>query len=351
MSERPKRNTGSEGNNAVRNSDESDACRTVEEQLVPYVKGSLAREEQVVVERHLSNCANCSRELEEAKKMIRLLSDYEEAFCPGPQEIFDVVNYGEDPTGSISRHLERCSRCRAAAEASKFLPKEITMPEHLWSRIQGKLLEEAPVRPSLETEGWFSRVRGWLSSVPRLPVMAMATAAAVGALVMILYPEPTMIGLSSVTWGDPGEEMVFKSGRTTPDSEHLAHVVTFKGFKEPLPQKRIDQLYRALKPSRELRKRLDFVTPAQVRTALKGKREFGSTSEMLADLRNKLGITKVVVSTVTQEGGSLKVASELIDTKNGEALSQSLELEAPKAELPSKLRETAYSVLEGVNEE
>jgi len=333
----------------VRDPNDFITCATVEGQLVRYVKGDLAREEAEVIERHLRACPICPRELEEVKQMTTLLNEYEESFCPEIQEIFDFVNHGLDPEGIISRHLERCARCSESAEACKFLPQEVKMPENLWNRIEQQLPQRPAVQPSHEPEGWFSQLFGWLPSLPRLPVMAMATAAAVGVLIMvhptILYPEPTMIGLSSVTWGDARDEMVFKSGRAAADRERLAHIVTFKGFKEPWPQKRIDQLYRALKPSNEMRSRLDFVTPAQVEAALKGKREYGKTSDMLADLRAKLAVTKLVVSTVSSDGAKLSVTSELVETKTGKILNRSVKTETPDAELPSRLREAAYSAL------
>lgn len=329
----------------MRNPNDFMTCATIEEQLVRDVKRDLTREEAEVIERHVSTCSSCSRELEEVKQMTKLFDEYEEAFCPELQEIFDFVNHGLDPEGNISTHLERCARCSETAEACKFLPEEVKMPENLWNRIEQQISIGRAVQPPPETKGWFSQFWQWLPSLPRLRVMAMATAAAVGLLVIITYPEPTMIGLSSVTWGDAGEEMVFKSGRTAPGRERLAHIVTFKGFKEPWPQKRIDQLYRALKPSSEMRNRLDFVTPAQVEAALKGRREYGNTSDMLGDLRDKLAVTKVVISTVTLEGGRFIVSSELVDTQNANALGRSSKVVAPEAELPAKLRDAAYSAL------
>lgn len=325
------------------------SCSTVEDLLVRYLMGSLSREERAAVENHLRSCPECSREREEAEKMIRPMDDYEDAFCPDPEEIYEFTKYSVDPNAKIATHVKRCAPCREAAQEYTFLPRGTIMPEEVWKGVKRQFAVQDSSQAPFERETLVSRILGWLSSLLKLPVAAMATAAAVGLLVFIFYPGKVpapMIGLSTMTWGDHGGEIVLKAGRRIPGRDRVAHIIMFEGFTAPPSQEKIDRLYRALKPSPEMDKRCEFVTPAAMMEAFE-KEEIASKSreEILPELFSKLGIGKAIVSSIIFKDGHFSVKSDLVDTGTGKIQGQDVKQEVPEAELPSTLREAAYTAL------
>jgi len=230
--------------------------------------------------------------------------------------------------------------------------------------------------------------------VVRRPISALGTAAAVVLLLVLLYPrgaiEPILV-LSSVSWGEgeakwstmniapeepmppvrrapatrsgtvrsaPHEERVkvekraakMRDGtRTTLEEQRpkVSMVILLKGFSESLPQDRVDELYNALDPSLEMRRRFEFIPPGQVKKSI-GVAEFEpvNLSELGGKLQKELGVSKLVAITLTPERHGVGIETQILDTETRTILAQTRDREISSDDIVSRLSQSARTLLE-----
>jgi hypothetical protein len=177
--------------------------------------------------------------------------------CPEASELHEFVNYGIDEKGKIGRHLLSCSSCRSEVDILRPSAEYKEMPYQLW--VQGKnFLQSGKI------------VKGpsrWFRSLFKIPVLAIASAAAV-ICVLILYPpwirEPVkdlsssaqetkgvkhdsplvasgpIVVLSSNTW-DPKS---LETGLMTPRKESVPEGDSRRVSSRPDPRKGDEALWR-----------------------------------------------------------------------------------------------------------
>jgi hypothetical protein len=313
-----------------------------DELLLPYLEDLLSPEQKLDVDRHVSGCERCSSELRELGRITSELRSNKEAFCPDSSEIYQYIKTGHDPEGRISRHLKVCPTCLTFAESVRTETSPERMPVQLWERLQERLGTTAAPRPfaPVETRPSFAeRFQQWL----RMPMFAAGAVAAAILLVVVLYPRDFTIpnvGLSSVTWEGVPKPKALRM--------RAAFIMTFKDLAEPLPQKRIDEIYRALKPDMELSQRFDMVPPAELRAAAKSgdividPQRFAET---LDSLNKKLNVSRVAMLTLEPSNGKYTVKAQLVDAASGATLSERKESAVSENLLPEKIREMIFNMM------
>ena len=309
--------------------------------LLPYVEDMVTPAEKADVEKHLSTCDQCALRAEELREAIAALKQNKQAFCPEPWELHDFAQSGDDPHGVISLHVENCPLCSEDLRAWKMALPEEPMPAELWNRLRERRPGPAPRKVLPRTPQWGhiflqNLVRWW-----KAPAMAAGVAAAVLLLVVIFYPRDMtqpMIGLSSVSW----------EGIPKPKSlqETAAFVVFLKDFKDPVPQRQIDSLYEALKPSMELNERYGIVSPAEISEAIRGGEVSSHVGTAMIDgLRKNLNVSRVLVITVFPSADKLAARIECIDTISGKTLQTKTEENMSLSELAARVRSDAFGML------
>jgi hypothetical protein len=309
--------------------------------LLPYVEDTITSADKADVEEHLRTCDQCALRAQELREAIAALRQNKQAFCPEPWELYDFAQSGDDPHGVISVHVENCPLCSEDLRAWKMALPEEPMPAELWNRLSERLPRSVPRQVLPRTPRWGeiflqNLVRWW-----KAPAMAVGVAAAVLVLVVTFYPRDTtqpMIALSSLSWeGIPKPKSIH---------ENAAFVVFFKDFKDPVPQKQIDSLYEALKPSMDLNERYGIVPPAEVSEAVKsGQVPSNNSAAMIEGLRKNLNVSRVLIVTVFPSADKLSARIEFIDTNSGKTLQTKTEEKIEQSELPARVRSDAFSML------
>jgi len=129
---------------------------------------------------------------------------------------------------------------------------------------------------------------------------------------------------------------------------YLAIVLLFEDFKKPLPQKTIDNLYEALKPSQDDRDRYDVVPPSELtRILTKNKLQATDVPAILGALKTRWDRGDVALVTIRSAGDQFTVSGKLIDTATGSVVAEKTTDTASYSELKSKVRLATYSVLHG----
>jgi hypothetical protein len=313
-----------------------------DELLLAYLENELAPEQKLEIDQHVSHCERCSSEIEKLVKITAALKSNKEAFCPDSSEIYQYIRTGDTQEGRISRHLEACPTCFAFAEALRTEASPETMPQAVWKQLQERFeIKDVQHRAvPVQTEpGFAERLRDWF----RLPMLTAGAVAATILLVVVLYPREFTIpnvGLSTVTWeGVPKPKAI----RT-----RAAFLVTFKDIREPLPQKQIDEIYRALKPDMDLSQKFEIIPPAELRTAAKSgdvvinSQRIRETAE---SLHKKLDISRVAVITLEPSDGKYSANVQLMDAASGAALNQKTESAVPETQLPERIREMVLGLM------
>lgn len=238
--------------------------------------------------------------------MVDSLDLHREAFCPEDWELYDYAFHGTDSTGEIREHVADCSQCKESVSALEASGK-------IRSPVSRGLLKAAEKHydRGIAEPGVSARFADYIARFFRLPVMAAATAAAVVLLVIGLFPREgseSMLALSGVTW---------RTGRSlelmTPNKPKLATVVIIKDKRDKWPQSRIDSLYTALKPTKDLRKLFGFIPPAHVKQSLRTTAPVASAKEIIATLRKTLEVKRVLFLTITSADGTFNLGLQLID--------------------------------------
>ncbi len=322
--------------------------------LLSYLEDSLAPEDRAAVQSHIETCADCSAKLDGVSRMIANLKTNQEAFCPAPWVLYDFICSGEDPTGEVVKHIEKCPSCREEAEACKPLPPNETVPAELWAKgkdlIPKKSMYRKPVEPSEQLSGLLSR----LTSMFNIPVMAVATATAV-FLIVVFYPHGTtgpVMGLSSVSWDRTGDDNKLMSpvkrtfrigpGDRASERPRVATIIFFDDPNPPFKQEQIDLFYRVLKPTSALSARFDFLTPKRVKDVIsKGAIKTDSRNDIIKGLHEKLGVSRAIFLTIASKGDRFDVESELIETATGNTVRKKTRKGVSTALIPSRIHEAS----------
>lgn len=293
--------------------DTPESAGHLDELLLLYVENLLDPDEKTRVETHLSQCPACASRAEALKDTIAQLKNARDAFCPEAWLIYEFVKSGK-PQGTVSQHLALCDSCREEAETYKLSAQLERMPAELWAGIREGVPQQRAVTKAPETgipSGFMERFRHLF----RFPAVA-AVAAAAALVVVVLYPRdfaPQGVGLSSVTWEGVLQPKAFQ--------ENAAVLVLFKNFKQPVPQARIDSIYRSLKPDMALSESFHIVSPAIVSAAIKkGQIDAENEALMFNGLLTKFNVSRVILVAIFQPAEGFNVRVDMMDTANGRTL-------------------------------
>jgi hypothetical protein len=132
------------------------------------------------------------------------LKNYKSVFCPEPWELYDFVETGSDPDGTIGPHMVECSLCSEEAASLRSGFADARMPDAVREAFLPRCFPAAKHEARPQRMGFGARLVSVL--VARVPILALGSAAA--AIFLALYlnvsgePEP-VLGLASVSWEDP----------------------------------------------------------------------------------------------------------------------------------------------------
>jgi len=312
--------------------------------LLPYVEDLLEREDRAMVEEHLQECDECAGEVASLGQMIDILRNNKETMCPESWDLHEFVETGRDPRGRIAAHLRQCPLCREELEALRTVPVEDAMPAQLLAGVMERLPASVPAEAKTLISEFFER----LASLFRSPAMGLAAVAVAATLAVMLYPRDAIrpvMGLSSVNWAETGG-FVPKSDLFGPRKPRVAMILFFKGFEPPIPQDKIDGLYKALKPSVEMKERYEFLTPAAVKKAISDRNISSDEESTVAlDLAGALEASRILVFTVTAAEDRYGIEGAAIDGKTGKTIGKTMERETRGNELARKLRESSIYLL------
>jgi hypothetical protein len=315
--------------------------------LLRHLEGSLSQEEERNVSDLLRTSEKARKELEGLRRIMDTLKTDKTLFCPDPSDIAEFITSGQDPDGKIAGHLNECPSCREEAHSLKSFRPAPTIPPEIWNKISSKLAERSQWAASPESPDRSSGLLAWFSSLFRMPVLAIGSAAAVAVLLVVFlyprHPPGSMLALSSVSWE---ADLTTKVPTLSRDRERVALVILLKDFKTPMSQPRIDNLYEALKPDELEQKRYDLVTPSRIKEALGGVASTSTPLQETVDaLRKKLGVQRVVVVSLVSEKNQIMITGESMDAASGKPLGKTVEAVANDQTLESTLRRLVYSSL------
>ncbi|MEW6530688.1 MAG: zf-HC2 domain-containing protein [Thermodesulfobacteriota bacterium] len=322
---------------------------------LPYLEGLLSPEERSRFEAHVAECPACTSNLEDMGRWLSVLKAHGRDLCPEPWELFDYIRSGKDVLGTVASHLKECPSCRADAESLQVSTSRQRVPADLWAEISSR--SEKPAADRLpgglyqSLTDIFERVLDLFRPV----VLAPVAVAAVVLIVVLLYPTgpaPRVVALSSVSWTPDAAELGLMGKDRAPRLPHeakkdrLGVVILFKDFKRLPDQERIDSLYRALEPSKEVRDEYDVLAPAEF-SRLAGQEVLKAPDDkaLVTEMRSKLQISKAFVVEIVPQGDRFEVLTRLIDTATGEIIRKRDFRDLTEAELNSALDDAIHSTL------
>jgi len=246
-------------------------------------------------------------------------------------ELEKARGFGAD---DVSAEAFDMSRLEAAAEGKEALARK-----------------QAAEAPGL-AERMVSAVQDWLSPLFRIPVAALATAAAAVLLFVIVFPrggalEP-MMGLSSEKWNGPALVLMAPKGvkpgeiaEPKPVKPKLAIIVNFKDFKVAPSPEMVEATYRSLKPAHKVRRTYSVVNPVELKEAAeRGDINTKDLASTLDGLGKNLGVAKAVVVTVAARKDLFDVESEIKDLESGDVVKIKTEKGVTKEDLPKAVKES-----------
>lgn len=213
------------------------------------------------------------------------------------------------------------------------------------------LLKQAGERAVSATQQLFS-------SLLQVPVMSLATAAAVAVLVLMIVPwggPEQIIGLSSVKWEEaPPPRLIMKrpllKGIEHPKVEkpRVAMVLTFQGFKAPLNQDFVDRMYSAMQPSAATRRKFTVISPDAIHEAIRrGEVKIDQPKAMLEGLHSALKAADAVVVTIAVEKERFTVKADLTDLGTGAVRRSETVANIAGTELAATLNKITAALLDG----
>lgn len=203
---------------------------------------------------------------------------------------------------------------------------------------------------------FFSAFEEWLAPLFRVPVTALATAAAVVLLVVVLLPRDVpelMVGLSSEKWERPQVTLMAPKSlapRAVPapdvEKKKIVAIISYKNFKKPPTQEVIDASYRAIRPTAAMERSFDIVSPAKVSEAVQnGEVPAGDLGQVLDGVAKKFGATEALVFTITAKGDKFEVAGELKDLESGQTIRVDTDREVSTENIHSTLSRRMEALL------
>jgi hypothetical protein len=321
--------------------------------LIGYVENDLKPEERSVVEQHLKDCPKCAQSVRRLEGLTRSLrGNAEEIICPEASELHEFVRSGSDPGGKLARHLAQCASCFEEVSCYRLACAVSPSCQPIPGSVREAFEQNYPapgerVVPSEET--LWSKLLERISLLFRQPVLALGTAVAVILIVALLYPrqhtEPSIV-FSHVKWGETGRKwttMNISPGQGRPS---VAMAIFSKDFTAQLSQQRIDEWYSSIEPTPEMKKRFEFINPAQLESlATTDQSKTVSPEELRELLSKKIGPIKVVMITLGQERDGFSIESRLVDSETGKTTGETTYNRVPYSDVSSKLRESAFALL------
>jgi hypothetical protein len=203
-----------------------------------------------------------------------------------------------------------------------------------------------------------SAVQELFSSLLRVPVMSLATAAAVAVLVLMIVPwggPEQIIGVSPVKWQEaPPPRLMMKRPLLKkieppePEKPRVAVVLTFQGFKAPLDQDFVDRMYRALEPSAATRRKFTVIGPDAIHEAFRrGEVKTDRPKAMLEGLHSALKAADAVVVTIAVKKDRFSVKAELTDLSTGTVRRTETADNVAGTELNAAVNKVTAALLEG----
>lgn len=323
------------------------------------------------IEDHINQCPDCSWKAVALDKMIDSLKDHKDAFCPEQWELYEYAASGEDPTGRISKHLVSCVRCNeSVSDYRSTQHEESPLPpafaKALDKRYPGHRDESsttvsvasaanippdshyeiAACRPPDEPPTLLKRISNFFSAF-KFPIAAVAAAAAAAVLVVFMYPRGAveigpMVRLSTVSWGRiPGLTLMHGN------KPKVGMVLSMSGTQSQLPQDRVDNLYKALQPSKEMNRHFSFPAPVEIKSAMGSGTLPSNPQDVVKMLRKELTLAAVLFINVESKGVRFDISTGLIDAKTGQTVGQIEEKSISEQDLAEKIKQAAKAVLEG----
>ena len=307
--------------------------------MLRYLDDSLSPEEREAIEEQVRHSAESSRELKELELITSAMKSHkEEIFCPETWELYEYAMAGADPSSSIARHLEHCPECSQEVASFRIpVAKEAMTPAVEAAFREHYAIERDRERETVRyTVPILTRFREYISALFKTPIAPLATAAALAMLIIMVFPRgevETRLGLSSVTWTqDKGvPKSIFKRPRAVV-------VVAFKGFGKPVPQDKIDSIYKQLEPSGQLLQKIEIVSPTKLKSALVDQTEKPlDRNALISKLRDELEVSRLLLVTVSPSKDLYNVNGELIDLKTGKTEQEIKEIGINGQNLPHSI--------------
>jgi type IV secretory pathway VirB2 component (pilin) len=305
--------------------------------LLPYVEDMLDPEEVTPLETHLAACERCSAEVEALRLITRTLRESKEALCPETWEIYEVARRGDKVEHSLSRHLERCPRCREEMATLSSAGGPEIMPPELWLKVRGSL--SGPTAGTRAVAEDIPPLSLWerFNRLFRLPALGVAVAAIL--LVLVMYPWE---GTRLPTWDHAPRP---KAGSEI-HRPRAAVVILFKDFKKPFSDKGIYDLYQGVEPTIDVMEKFDMVAPATMSQFIgQGRASAHDRQEVLESLHGNLNVSLVVLVTVAPAAEGFQVQSELVNAATGAVSAEKTVRASGDKDLAPVMRDSVWALL------
>jgi predicted anti-sigma-YlaC factor YlaD len=333
-----------------------------EELLLAYVEGIVSDDDRSRVEKHIESCSDCRSEVLELEKAISALKKHKDVLCPELWELFDFLQDHKDPGGKVADHLTKCPLCREELERLKQGCDALAAPEPIRKVFREQREQEFEPETAEPNASIFTRLRELIAPVLARPMLAIGSAVAVALLVFFFYPgrqvQP-IIALSSINWQSrdaSGAKLMSKSLQLMGPSmstavpkrprPRVAVLLIFLGFGRPYPQESIDSLYCSLSPSPEIGKRVELITPSQVKEVLSTLAARSTDPELLANnLFEKLNLSGVLYLRITAGSAGYRIDGDVADAATRTSVGKRQTSVPTRNDLPGALRDLAFALL------
>lgn len=319
-----------------------------EDTFLSLLEGRLSQEERAMIENHITECTECSREYKTFTSIVDHLKTNKDLFCPEPWQLHEFLETGRDPDGNVSDHIHRCALCQEEIAAYEHRPVTVELPERVRVELERRICNETQTATGSSLASVASRFIEWLTSASRISGVAVAAAAAVLALVLI-YPREHVTqfaGLSTVTWNEPQGALVPKTGLFEAKKPTVGALIVFQGFKKPPNQELVDELYRALRPTVEMRRAFGFVPPSDIRTMVAEEGlDSSNWKTMMEKLRTRFGAADAIVAELAPAGDRFRIEWQLIQIEPYRVLKKEVREGVSEKELPAAMKAALPSLL------
>ncbi len=313
------------------------------EMLLDYLEDTLSGEENAQVAAHLEQCPECAQHLEEIKLITTGLRTHKEAFCPEPDVLLSYAHTGEDPESRVTDHLDQCPSCRDEIESYKEAGAHETISPRVREAFESLTAGRTADRPGDRLSGYLDRFR----SLFNVPTMALGVAVAAVLVVVLVYPgdeTAPMIGLSSVEWKSPRARPKSLFAQEQPCA---SMVIMLKGPRRP-SKEIVDSLYRKLAPTREMSKKYQFRSPAEVKKVItENKIDPADREAIVRALHRDLGVAAALIITIAGKGDRFHIEHALVNPKTGTTQKRTDQADIAEGDLTASVAQPAVTLLMG----